>query len=147
MVFLNLVVFSSWSLTATLTHCTLLSLLAHACEFFIKNIASPTPRRKQTPAAMIMLPNASSSAFLTALLCLSSAESFCSWTYLRSSSSCLPFCYSSFLATCTLLCSLRASSCSCSSWARCCSWLSVNELFDSSRDYHFCTYSDSLSAY
>ena len=153
MVFLNLVVFSSCHLTATFTHCTLpLSTLVvllpvpHAVLLFRKKMATPAPRKKQIAENRSNLVSSFDCNCCTSFWCLNRAESFSSRTDLRSSSRRRSFSVSSRLLFCTLVYSLRASSYSCSSWTCCCYWLSVNALFDSSSDYHFCTYSVSRSA-
>ena len=122
-------------------------LLLPELSLFIKNIMTAIPRRKQIAEPTSNLVSSRFYSWAMSVSCLNAAESFSRRTDLRSSSNRRSFCVSSFLAFCTLVYCLRASSCNSSSLACCSSWLRANALLDSSRDYHFCTYSDSLSAY
>jgi len=77
MVFLNLVVFANWPLTATLAHSILLSLHAvFATPLLRMAIATAMPRRKHTAEPISSLVSSADLNFCRSVWCLNSAVSF-----------------------------------------------------------------------
>lgn len=141
MVFLNLVVFASWPLTATLPHSTLLSLphVVVVAPLFMTNIATAIPKRKHTAMPRINFVSSCDRSCFKSDWCLNTVVSFSARAVLRSSARRRSLSLISFLAFCTLVYSLRASAWSYSSLASCSLRSTLNAFWSCSKDSHFCT--------
>ena len=89
MVFLNLVVFSSWPKPASYTthSTTLMSLPSHTLLYFVKSVARATPKKKRTAQYTTNLENSDSFSCSMSAVCFLLAASFALCADWRSSSS------------------------------------------------------------
>ena len=89
MVFLNLVVFSSWPKPASYTthSTTLMSLPPHTLPCFVKSEARATPKKRQTALRTTSLENSDSFSYSMSAVCSLLAASFSLRADWRSSSS------------------------------------------------------------
>ena len=104
MVFLNLVVFASWPLTAILNHSTLPSphYIVVAPQLNMVMVTA-TPRRKQTAEPTNNLVSSAARNFDKSVSCLNAVESFSARIVLRSSARRFSLAKTSDLDFCTLV--------------------------------------------